>query len=96
MDAEPLSGMAMPLDIEAARPDPVEPDEGRIEFLAAIVVEAGTVTLQEAVFAAVPLALDINRIVERRRSDSRQEAWLQDGVDERLAVGVNGGLFAGR
>ena len=40
MDAEPLSGMAVPLDNEAVWPDPTEPDEGRIK--------AGAIALQEA------------------------------------------------
>ena len=40
MDAEPLPSVPMPLHIEAVLLDPVDPDERRIELLAAIVVEA--------------------------------------------------------
>jgi hypothetical protein len=36
MEAEPLSGGAMPLDVEAVGADPVEASEGRVELLAEI------------------------------------------------------------
>ena len=94
IDAEPLAGVPVPLNIEAVRRDPVEPDEGCIEFLAAIVPKARAVTLHEAVFAPVPFSLNIDRVVELRRRDGRQEARLQDRVDKRLAGGADGGFFA--
>jgi len=53
MDAEPLAGMAMPLNIEPVATDPVDPGEGRIEFFAKVFGESRSVTLQEAVFASV-------------------------------------------
>ena len=96
MDAEPLPGVPMPLHIETVLPDPVDPDERRIELLAAIVVEAGAVALQEAVFAAVPFSLDIDRVVERRHINVRQKARLQDGVDECLTGISDGSFFADR
>jgi hypothetical protein len=40
----------MPLNVEVVVTDPVDPDERRIELFAAIVVEAGAVALQEAIF----------------------------------------------
>ena len=36
MEAEPFSGVAMPLDVEAVGADPVEASEGRVELLAEI------------------------------------------------------------
>ena len=62
----------MPLNVEVVVPDPVDPDERRIELLAAIVVEAGAVALQEAIFAAVPFSLDVDGVVERRHMHVRQ------------------------
>lgn len=69
MDAEPLSGMAMPFDIEAVRPVPIEPDEGRIEFLAAIVFESRAITLQEAESESEPPFPCLN--TPMRRPESR-------------------------
>jgi hypothetical protein len=66
MDAEPLAGMPMPLNIEAVRHDPIQSDKTCAEFFAAIVVEAGAVTPQEAVFATVPFYLDLDGVVELR------------------------------
>ena len=40
MQAVPGSGVAMPLDVEAVRGEPVQADEGRIELFPAIVREA--------------------------------------------------------
>ena len=64
MDAEPLAGVAMPLDIEPVAADPVDPGEGSIKFFAEVFGEARAVTLQEAVFASVPFALNIDRVIE--------------------------------
>src|ERR1700729_371893 len=69
MEAEPLSGVAMPLDVEAVGADPVEASEGRVELLAEIFREAGAVALDEAILGAMPFAEDIDGIVELRRPD---------------------------
>ena len=69
MEAEPFSGVAMPLDVEAVGADPVEASEGRVELLAEIFREAGAVALDEAILGAVPFAEDIDGIVELRRPD---------------------------
>lgn len=45
MDSEPLTGVAMPLDIEPVAADPVDAGEGSIEFFAKVFGEAGSVTL---------------------------------------------------
>ena len=93
MDAEPLAGMAMPLDIEPAAADPVDAGEGSVEFFTEVFGEARSVTLQEAVFASVPFALNIDRVIELGWGNDRQKPRFQDGVDERQACGRDGGLF---
>ena len=69
MEAEPFSGVAMPLDVEAVGADPVEASEGRVELLAEIFREARAVALDEAILGAMPFAEDIDGIVELRRPD---------------------------
>ena len=64
MKAVPLSGVPMPLDVEAVTTDPVEAGEGSIELLAEIFREAGAIALDEAVIGTVPFADDIDGIVE--------------------------------
>jgi hypothetical protein len=69
MEAEPFSGVAVPLDVEAVGADPVEASERRVELLAEIFREAGAVALDEAILGAMPFAEDIDGIVELRRPD---------------------------
>ena len=95
MDAEPLTGMAMPLDVEPVAVDPVDTGEGRIELFAKVFGKAGSVALQEAIFASVPFPLNIDRIIVGGLGDDRQELRLQDGVDKCLARHRDGGLFGG-
>jgi hypothetical protein len=45
MDAEPLAGMAVPLDIEAVATGPINTGEGGVEFLAEVIGEARAITL---------------------------------------------------
>ena len=85
MQAEPFSGVAVPLDVEAIAADPVEASERRVELFAAILREAGAVALNEAILGAVPLSEDIDRVIELRRPDSGQEAGLQEVTDQLLA-----------
>ena len=73
MEAEPFSGVTMPLDVEAITADPVEAGERGVELFAEIFREAGAVALNEAIFGAVPLPPDIDGIVELRRPDGGQE-----------------------
>jgi hypothetical protein len=87
MQAEPFSGVTVPLDVEAIAADPVEAGERGVELFAEILREAGAVALNEPIFGAVPLSQDVNGIVELRRPDSRQEAGLQEVVDQLLAGG---------
>jgi len=82
MDAEPLAGMAMPLDVEPVVADPVDTDEGCIELFAKVLSEARSVALQEAIFASVPFSLNVDRVIIGGRGDDRQELRLQDGVDK--------------
>ena len=71
IESQPLSGVAMPLDVEAVAADPVEAGEGRIELFAEIVREAGAVALDEAILSAAPFAEDIDGVVELGRLGSR-------------------------
>src|SRR5690606_11237556 len=87
VDAEPGAGMAMPLDIEAIRSDPVQADERRVELFPAIILEAGAVPLKKAVAGSVPLALDIDRVVELGGTHDRQEPRLQHIGDEPFTGG---------
>src|SRR6266581_546599 len=48
MQAEPFSGMAVPLEVEAVAADPVEAGEGGIELFAEILRESGAVALNGA------------------------------------------------
>ena len=50
MQAEPFSGMTVPLDVEAVAADPVEAGEGGVELFAEILREAGAVALNEAIW----------------------------------------------
>src|SRR5258705_3394826 len=88
MQAEPFSGVAMPLEVEAVAADPVETGEGRVKLFAEILRETGAVALNEAILGAVPLAEDIDGIVELRRPDGGQKAGLQEVVDQVLAGGT--------
>ena len=76
MDAEPLTGMAMPLDVEPVAADPVYTGEGRIELFAKIFGKTRSVALQKAVFASVPFPLNIDRVIVGGRSDDQQELRL--------------------
>ncbi|MDX3967876.1 MAG: hypothetical protein QHD01_14895 [Bradyrhizobium sp.] len=87
MQAEPFSGVTVPLDVEAIAADPVEACERGVELFAEILREAGAVALNEAIFRAVPLSQDIDRVVELCRPDGGQEAGLQEAVDQLLADG---------
>lgn len=87
MQAEPFSGVTVPLDVEAIAADPVEADERGVELFAEILREAGAVALNEPVFGAMPLSQNVDGIVELRRPDGGQEAGLQEVVDQLLAGG---------
>src|SRR6266508_6577301 len=87
MQAEPFSGVTVPLDVEAVAADPVEAGERGVELFAEILREAGAVALNEAILGAVPFAEDIDGIVELRRPDDGQEAGLQEVVDHVPAAG---------
>jgi len=93
MEAEPLPGVAMPLDIEGIASDPVEAGERRIELFAKIVWKARSITLDEAVFGAMPFPVNVDRIVEGRWPDRGKEARFQEHPDELLASVRYRGLF---
>src|SRR5260370_5296365 len=87
MKAKPFSGVTVPLEVEAVGADQVETGEGGVELLAEILREAGAVALDEAIFGAVPLSMNIDGIVELRRPDSGEEWRLQEVVDQVLGGG---------
>jgi hypothetical protein len=87
MEAEPFSGVTVPLDVEAIAADPVEAGERGVELFAGILREPGAVALNEAIFGAVPLSQDIDGIVELRRPDCGKESRLQEVFDQLLAGG---------
>src|SRR5436189_2324392 len=87
MEAEPFSGVTVPLDVEAVTADPIGAGERGVELFAEILRETGAVALNEAILGAVPLAEDIDGIVELRRPDGGEEAGLQEVVDQVLAGG---------
>lgn len=91
----PDPGVAMPLDVEAVRGEPVETDERRVELVTEVVSEARAVALDEPIAGSVPLALDIDGIVELSRTYDRQEPRLQDILDEPLAGGRDVHLLSG-
>ena len=73
MQAEPFSGVAMPLDVEAIPADPVEARERGIELLAEIVRKAGAIALDESIVGAAPFAENVDRVIKLRRADHMQE-----------------------
>lgn len=87
MQAEPFSGVTVPLDVEAIAADPVEAGERGVELFAEILREAGAVALNEPIFGAVPLSQDVDGVVELRRPDSGQETGIQEVIDQLLAGG---------
>ena len=67
----PSACMAVPLDIETVSSDPAQGCEGTIEFLIQRVGKTGTVALDKTISCAVPLAVNVDRIVEL--------GWLNNG-----------------
>lgn len=76
--------LAVPLDVGAVVADPVEAGEGGVELFVEVLEEARTIALDKAILGAVPLSLDIDGVVEMRRSDDRQEARFQQVIDQAL------------
>ena len=68
--------MPMPLDIEVISANPVQADEWMVELLTKVFGESGAVTLDKAVSCAMPLAENIDWIVEFSWTDHGQEAGL--------------------
>ena len=91
--AIPGAGMSMPLHVEAIRADPIEADEGSVEFFAEVFRESGSIALDEAIAGTLPSAPDIDAGVERGGVDGGQELRLQDLVDEPLAGGGDARLL---
>lgn len=87
VETKPGARVPIPLDVEAIVADPVEADEGGVELFAEVFRESGSVALDEAIAGSLPLALDIDTVVEHVGGYGRQEPRLQDLVDEPLASG---------
>lgn len=81
MQAKPFSGEPMPLEVEAIAADPGESGEGRVKLVAEILREVGAVALNEAILGAMPLAEDIDGIVElRRRMVARKRGFRKSSI----------------
>ena len=93
VEAIPSAGMPMPLNVEAIRADPIQADEGSVEFFAEVFAESGSIALDEAITGTLPSAPDIDAVVERGGVDGGQELRLQDLVDEPLAGGGDARLL---
>lgn len=96
IEPEPLPGVAMPLDVEAVWADPIEAGKGRIELLAEIVREAGTVALDEAELGTAPFAVDIDWVVELGRPDLGQKSGLHEVGNQVFARTGDPDLFSFR
>src|SRR5579863_9752753 len=72
----------MPKEVKAVAGDPVESGERSVELVAEIIREAGTVALDEAILGAMPLAEEIDGIIEVCRPDDRQEAGPEEPIDQ--------------
>ena len=97
MNAESRSRVAVPLNVEPIWADPVEAGEGCVELVIEVFGEARAVALVEAILGAMPRSEDVDRVVERRRSDGWQEPWLEELLDQPLAdVGDTGFLHLGK
>jgi hypothetical protein len=96
MQAEPRAGVTVPLDVEPVATDPVEAGEGSVELFAEVLREAGALALNEAILVAVPLSQDIDRIVELRLPDGREETGLQKVVNQVLTGGHHRRFFCRR
>ena len=86
----------MPLKIEAIMADPIQARERSVKFLAQILGLTGSVALDKPIAVSMPLAEDIDRVVERSAIDGRQEPRLQDPIDEPLTRVADHGLFGCR
>ena len=60
MEAEPSSGMSMPLEIEAVAANPVQTSERRVEFFAQGLWLTGSIALDEPIAVSMPFAEDID------------------------------------
>ena len=80
IETPPLTGVAMPLEVEAVAGNPVEASEGRVEFFAEVVWEAGAVALDKAILRAAPFAEDIDGVVELGQLDFGQEPGFMNSA----------------
>ena len=93
MEAEPSSGVSMPLDIETVAADPVQASERGVEFFAQGLWLTGSIALDEPIAVSMPFAEDIDWVVELSGADRRQKSRLQHLVDKSLACDRDDGLF---
>src|SRR5664280_1113347 len=93
MEAEPGPRMSMPLEIEAIATHPVQASERSVEFFAQGLRLTGSIALDEPIAVSMPLAENIDRVVELSGVDCRQESRLQHLVDKPLTSDRDDGLF---
>src|ERR1700682_3343946 len=93
MEAEPSSGVSMPLEIEAVAAYPVQASKRSVEFFAQGLRLTGSIALDEPIAVSMPFAADIDWVVELCGADCRQESRLQHLVDKPLICDRDDGLF---
>jgi hypothetical protein len=65
--------VTVPLNVKVVATDPVEAGEGGVELFAEILLEAGAIALNEAIFGPVPLSQDIDGL--RRATPDQARRW---------------------
>src|ERR1700682_4195294 len=93
MEAEPSSGVSMPLEIEAAAAYPVQASKRSVEFFTQGLRLTGSIAVEERIAVSMPFAEDIDWVVELSGVDCRQESRLQHLVDKPLTCDRDDGLF---
>src|ERR1700682_1086389 len=93
MEAEPSSGVSMPLEIEAVAAYPVQASKRSVEFFTQGLRLTGSIALDEPIAVSMPFTEDIDWVVELSWADCRQESRLAHPVDKPLTCDRDDGLF---
>src|SRR5215468_874743 len=84
-DAEPFARMPVVGQVESIPANVFKACERCLEFRLIRIGAVGPVAGDEAIFVAVPLPVDGDRIIELGGADLGQKAWLEHVSDELLA-----------
>jgi hypothetical protein len=90
MQAEPFSGVAVPLEVETITADPVEAGKGRVKLFAQILRETGAVALNEAILGAVPLAEDIQPLAMVAAATQAPKVMMPTEISSETALSMVG------